>query len=72
MEEQAGEKPVEQPKRRTTEEIIAAILSGQLDIADLKVCYRVQVDEIDKSGDEPKLTRTRVFENGEQVEVVNY
>lgn len=62
----------EPARRRTQEEIIAALLSGMLDIGDLKMTVRVQVDEIDKSVDPPKLTRTRVYENGEQIEVMNY
>lgn len=62
----------EPPKRRNLEEIIAAVLAGQLDIADLKLVYRVTIDEIDKSGDVPRLARTRVYENGEQVEVTVY
>lgn len=60
------------PKRRSEAEIIQALLAGALDIADLRVSYRTQVDEIDKSGDVPKLTRTRIYLNGEQEEVILY
>lgn len=60
------------PGRRTVAQILEAILAGQLDIADVKVSEKVQIDEIDKSGDTPKLTRTRIYLDGEQVEVIQY
>lgn len=58
--------------RRTQDEIMRDLMSGNLDIADLNLTMRVQIDEIDKSGDDPKMTRTRVYENGVQCEVVHY
>ena len=57
---------------RTQQEILDAIMAGQLDIADVKVATRTQIDEIDKSGDEPKMTRTRVYVDGKQTEVIVY
>ena len=57
---------------RSADEILRDVRAGALDIADVQIQSRVQIDEIDKSGDEPKLTRTRVFVDGEQTEVINY
>ena len=57
---------------RTQQEILNDIMGGHLDIADVKVVTRTQIDEIDKSGDEPKMTRTRVYVDGKQTEVIVY
>ena len=58
--------------RRTTEEIIRDLLSGQLDVADVQVSEVVTVDKIDKSGDEPKLVETRTFINGILDQVIKH
>ena len=60
------------PSRRTSEEIVAALMAGELDIGDLHLTVRTQVDEIDKSGDVQQLVRTRIYEDGQQVEVMNF
>lgn len=60
------------PGRRSVAEIIQALLAGQLDIADVKLTEQVQIDEIDMRGDAPKLVRSRLYQDGVQVEVVNY
>ena len=57
---------------RTQEQILADVMAGHLDISDVKVAYRVQIDEIDKSGDDPKLVRSRVYIDGKQTEVIQY
>lgn len=57
---------------RTEAQILADLLAGHLDIADIKVKTRVQIDEIDMQGERPFMTRTRVYLNGEQTEVILY
>jgi len=44
--------------KRSTEEILAALQAGQLDIHDVHVAETVIIDKIEKSGDEPRLVET--------------
>lgn len=44
--------------KRSTAEILAALLRGQLDIQDVHVAEQVTIDKIDKSGDVPRLLET--------------
>lgn len=62
----------EQPKRRTQEEIIADILSGKLDVGDVKIKEVAVLEKFDCSGDERRLIEKRTFEDGACVEVVKH
>lgn len=44
--------------KRSTEEILAALQAGQLDISDVHVAETVTIEKIDKSGDVPRLFET--------------
>lgn len=63
----------EQPSRtRTTEEILLALLHGQLDPSDVHVKETVVIEKIDCSGDEKKLVEQRTFIEGECVEILKF
>jgi hypothetical protein len=44
--------------KRSTEEILDALRSGQLDLHDIHLAEQVTIDKIDKSGDVPRLVET--------------
>jgi hypothetical protein len=44
--------------KRSTEEILEALRTGQLDIHDVHIAETVTIDKIDKSGDVPTLVET--------------
>lgn len=44
--------------KRSTEEILEALRTGQLDYEDVHMAEIVTIDKIDKSGDEPRLVET--------------
>ena len=44
--------------KRSTEEIMAALLAGQLDVHDIHVAEQIMIDKIDKSGEAPRLIET--------------
>jgi hypothetical protein len=49
---------MELTRRRSTDEILAALANGQLDSSDLHVAEVVTIEKIDKSGDAPRLVET--------------
>jgi hypothetical protein len=49
---------------RTQEAILADLLSGNLDLSDVKLSEVAIVEKIDKSGDEPKLVERRTMRDG--------
>lgn len=61
-----------QPVRRTLEEILIALQSGQLDYQDVTMAEVVTIEKFDKSGDVPRLfeTRTVTKVEGREAEVV--
>lgn len=58
--------------RRTTEEILAALLAGHLDVADVTVRETVIVEKIDCSGDEKKVIEKRTFIEGVCIEIEKF
>lgn len=44
--------------KRSTEEILEALRTGQLDIHDVHLAEVVTIEKIDKSGDTPRLVET--------------
>lgn len=58
--------------RRTAEQIMADLVSGNLDISDIKISEVVEIEKIDCSGDEKKLVEKRTYINGECVELVKF
>jgi hypothetical protein len=44
--------------KRSTEEILAALQAGQLDIHDVHIAEVATIEKIDKSGETPRLIET--------------
>ena len=61
-----------QPIRRTAEQILADLIAGNLDIADISIREVVEVEKIDCSGDEKKLIEKRTFIEGKCVEILKF
>ena len=63
---------MEQPKRRTTEQILSDLMAGNLDIADISIREVVEIEKIDCSGDEKKLVEKRTFIDGACTEILKF